>query len=87
MGKVLITYDLCRPGQDYQMLFEAIKSLGPARKILQSTWVVKTSMSATTVKNYLNGYIDLGDKLFVTQFVFWSGVRLSLTDAQWLSRP
>ena len=87
MGKVLITYDLHRPGQDYQLLFEAINSLGPARKILQSTWIVKTSMSATNVKNCLSGYIDLGDKLFVTQFVFWSGIRLSQTDTQWLSRP
>ena len=87
MGKVLITYDLCRPGQDYQLLFKAISSLGEARNILRSVWVVKTSYTAQDVQKFLSKYIDRSDKLFVTQFVFWSGDHLNLTDSLWLSQP
>ena len=82
--KVLITYDLRKPGQDYQKLYDAICSIGQARKILQSVWVVKTSRKVPDIQEYLSKFIDSNDKLFVTQFAFWSGAHLSLADSQWL---
>ncbi len=40
---LIVSYDLNRPGQDYQTLFSAIRSLGGAIKVQKSVWYVDTN--------------------------------------------
>ena len=46
MGTLLIGYDLDKPGQNYESLFVAIKTLGEWWHYLDSTWLVATNRSA-----------------------------------------
>lgn len=78
MRTYLITYDLNKPGQNYSKLFEAIKELGAWANYLSSTWIVKTNLSATQIRDRLNPpVIDQNDGLLV--------VRLQGDWASWLT--
>lgn len=65
----LITYDLNDEGKDYNGLFSAIKSLGQTHKDtkLDSVWFLSTSLTINAINDYLTGYIDKTDRLFITQ--------------------
>lgn len=63
----LITYDLKRPEQNYNDLYESIKNLGEWQHPLESTWVVKISSqySSNYIYNHLRPRINDNDFLFV----------------------
>lgn len=65
MNTILIGYDLNKKGQDYDDLIEKIKSLGAWWHHLDSTWIVKTSHSASSVRDVLGSLIDSNDELLV----------------------
>ncbi len=53
-----ISYDLNNPGQDYDKLIEAIKSLGGWAKIHRSFWYVNSSLTAQDVVTRLWPLMD-----------------------------
>lgn len=63
----VISYDLKRPGQDYDTLYEAIKGLGDWQHPLESTWLVYTDHTANEISQTLRaeGRMDDSDLLFV----------------------
>lgn len=66
MLKVLVSYDLLLPGQNYSGLIQAIKNLGDAFHVLESTWVVRTNLkSCAEVRDRLTPHIDRNDRLLV----------------------
>lgn len=65
MKTYIICYDLNRPGQDYATLIDAIKSYGTWWHHLDSTWIIKTTRSASEVRDHLKAYIDTTDELLV----------------------
>lgn len=76
MPTLLIGYDLNRPGQRYDDLIDAIKSLGTWWHHLDSTWIVDTSLGASQVRDRLSRTIDAGDELLV----------VDVTNRNWASR-
>ena len=60
----IITYDLCKPGQNYDELINAIKTYNWC-KIAESAWVVTTTKKASEIRDHLKSKIDKNDKLFV----------------------
>lgn len=64
-----INYDLHSPGQDYEGLYEAIRSCGAWWHYLGSTWLVDTSLDAKGIFGRLENHIDKND------FVLVIGVR------------
>lgn len=42
---LLVTYDLNKPGQDYEKVHQAIKDLGSWWHYLESTWLVVTTVT------------------------------------------
>lgn len=65
MSTLLIGYDLNK-AKDYPALHNAIKDLGVAWwHHLDSTWLVKTSMTATAARDVLKLHIDADDELLV----------------------
>jgi len=78
MNTYSVAYDLFKPGQNYDGLIAAIKKLGPAIRILRSHWVVRSTKSATQVRDTLKSHIDSGDKLIVIR---WEG------EAAWWGFP
>ena len=61
----MISYDLKSPGRDYSTLFEAIKSFGVWWHYLGSTWMVKSSQSASQVAEIIRQRLDSNDYLIV----------------------
>jgi hypothetical protein len=68
MATLLIGYDLDKPGQNYQRLYDEIKLIDPTYwHCLDSTWLVNTSLAPLEVTNRLLKHMDGNDKLLVTR--------------------
>jgi len=67
MASMIIEYDLCSPGRNYDKLYEAIKAYGEWAHITESTWFIKTSDSCETVRDSLRAHMDGNDRLFVAK--------------------
>lgn len=66
MNTYLICYDLNRPGKDYPKLIDKIKAIGSNWwHYLDSTWIVRSEMTATAIRDALKPYIDANDELLV----------------------
>ncbi len=61
----LISYDLNKPGQNYDDLYEAIKELGIWWHYLDSTWLVKADLNATQIRDHLRKTTDDNDHFLV----------------------
>jgi hypothetical protein len=86
MDKLLITYDLRKPGRDYATLIEAIKSLGRWGHVLESVWTVEAAYSAATVRDHLKQFVDTNDGLFVCRLGLqeWAAYNIPAPVAEYL---
>jgi hypothetical protein len=62
----LITYDLNKSGQNYSLLYEVIKTLGPHIHALESVWFLDSRLATNQVREKLRVVMDSNDLLFVT---------------------
>jgi hypothetical protein len=69
--RFLITYDLLRPGQNYEKLFPALQRIGAVR-VLYSTWVVRGNWSAKQLCDYVYQVVDANDRILVTEMGDWA---------------
>ena len=67
MSTCIISYDLNRPGQNYNPLYEAIKRYDNWWHHLDSTWIIVTPQTAVQVRDNLTQHIDSNDKLLVVK--------------------
>ena len=84
MNTYLISYDLRKPGRNYQGLYDAIKSYGTWGKINDSTWIIKTSDSAVDIRDYLSIQIDYNDSLFIVKTAREAAWRNVKAKTEWL---
>ncbi|MFC7240534.1 hypothetical protein ACFQS4_20430 [Saliphagus sp. GCM10025317] len=85
MSVYSINYDLHRPGQEYDELYEAIKDLGAWWHCLESVWLVDTSSSATDIRDELKQYLDSNDEILVIRLSgSWASRGLSDECSDWL---
>ncbi len=76
MSAYLISYDLHRPEQDYDDLYDAIKGLGTWWHHLDSTWIVKHPGPSVAIRDELKPYLDANDELLVVELTgegAWTG--------------
>ena len=62
---LLVTYDLDKPGQDYNAIHAKIKSLGRWYHPQQSVFYVHTGLSAKQAHDAIASVMDSNDKLIV----------------------
>jgi hypothetical protein len=63
---ILIAYDLRGAGKDYAALHESIKAIGTAWwHHLDSTWIVKTDKTPSSIRDTLKESLDDDDELLV----------------------
>lgn len=62
-----ISYDLIKPGKNYEPLWKALYAIGAVR-ILASQWLVnRTNTTPLAIAQYLVKYMDDNDRIFVTE--------------------
>ena len=84
MATYIISYDLLQPGQNYERLYEAIKSYGIWAKINESLWAVVTTSSAVQIRDNLLAHIDTNDRLIVIKSGVEAAWRNSICKNEWL---
>jgi hypothetical protein len=62
-----VTYDLNRPGKDYDDLYVSIRQLGDYWHELDSFWLVDSSASAKDIYDRLSPSLDKTDRIFVVR--------------------
>lgn len=67
MATYVITYDMRKPGRNYESLYEAIKAYGTWAHVLESAWAIVTSQSAAAVRDNLRRHMDDNDGIFVVK--------------------
>jgi hypothetical protein len=65
MKTIQINYDLRKPGRDYESLYKYLRSYPTRCRPLQSLWLVRTSKSASMVRDELKKHVDRNDKVLV----------------------
>lgn len=79
MNTYIVAYDLRSPGQDYSGLNQTLEAYGVnQKKILNTTWLVKSYEAAETIHAKLSQHLDANDRCTV--------FKLSL-DNWWASMP
>ena len=67
MATHIISYDLRKPGQNYDALYERIKTYDNWAHIAKSTWAVVTAKTAEQVRDNLFAVMDDNDRLVVVK--------------------
>jgi len=83
MAKYLVTYDLSKPGQNYDDLTEHLKAYGTYSHSLQSVWLIVTDKTAKEVREAAQAYMDANDKVLVvglTGEASWRNLRETTSD-------
>ena len=65
MAVQMISYDLRKPGRNYDDLYKAIKAIGTWWHCLESVWLVKTNSTSGDIRTQLQQFIDVNDDLVV----------------------
>jgi hypothetical protein len=60
---IQINYDLRKPGRDYKPVYDYIKSHGVYAKPLASLWLVRTTKTASAIRDELMKLVDSNDKI------------------------
>ena len=78
MSAYIISYDLRKPGRNYDDLYKRIKSYSGWAHVTESTWCVSAyGQTAARIRDYLNDAIDANDRLFVATLsgeAAWQGL-------------
>jgi len=62
----LVSYDLIKPGRNYQPLYDELARLG-AKRVLASEWILRNSSSAYDILVHLVKSIDSNDRMIVNE--------------------
>jgi hypothetical protein len=71
MAVFMISYDLNKHGKDYPALFKAIKDCSSKEPWhgLDSTWLIKSSMSADAISKHIREATDSDDNHLVIEVI------------------
>lgn len=87
MKTYLISYDLLSPTtfNNYTVIGNAIQSFDIWAKPLESLWLIKTTLTAQQIYNYLIKYIRPSDKLLIIHVDNdWISINLSNEVIKWM---
>jgi hypothetical protein len=67
MKRILISYDLMRPGQNYEELWKYLRGFPKAIRPLYSLWLVRSEKTPKKIRDEIinRGLIDKNDKIVV----------------------
>ncbi len=65
MAKQEVSYDLRKPGRNYETLYKRLAEWKAVRA-LQSVWIIETTSTSAAIRDDLARHIDANDGLLVT---------------------
>jgi hypothetical protein len=68
MRSYILSYDLRKPGRNYENLIAAIQKYAQWAKPLESVWIIKANQTASEVRDNLSQHLDPNDGLIVVEF-------------------
>ncbi len=71
MKLFFVTYDLLKPGKNYDELYAALERLG-AKRVLLSVWALTGSHTAVGLRDSLKKHMDSNDRLLVIESADWA---------------
>lgn len=74
----MVSYDLSKPGRNYEDLFKVLKSFDYT-KPLESVWFLSSGLSTTAIRDKIKAVLDRNDHLLVTN--------LTYGDSAWYNLP
>ena len=88
MAAYIVEYGLVNPDKNHPRLSKAIKEKYHYWRILEFTWIIDASESASQIYEYLEDNIDQNDRLFVCQLAGDAALADGFSDkgAEWLER-
>jgi hypothetical protein len=67
MRVLLVSYDLRKPGQNYQPLWDRLAAWGAYRGLLSMWFVESDTVAAEALRDDLSRYVDANDGIFVCE--------------------
>lgn len=67
--KYLITYSLKTPNWNYTGFFSALQSIGPWWHYLDTTWIIKSNLTAQQIHAVLAPHLSRNDLMLVVEIV------------------
>jgi hypothetical protein len=88
MAAYIVEYGLVNPDKNHPRLSKAIKGKYHYWHILEFTWIIDASESASQIYEYLEDNIDQNDRLFVCQLAGDAALAEGFSDkgTEWLER-
>ena len=86
MKTYMVGYDLNKPGQNYDKLIKALQEdFDNWWHHLDSTWIIKTNMTAMKILKKLQPLIDSNDELLVARLQGeWASIGFNDKGTDWL---
>ena len=85
MNTYLISYDMAEGG-DYDALYDAIKAYGTWAHITESFFAVRTTDSATSIRDNLGQHLPNGSRLMVVKSGSVAAWRNAICKTEWLKK-
>ena len=63
----IVSYDLCKPGKNYDDLYKYIRNFSSWAHITESTWFVSSDKSCADIRDEIKNIVDSNDKIFVAE--------------------
>ena len=88
MSTLLISYDLRKPGRNYEDLYELLRSFNSWSRPLQSVWFVKTTNTVETVGKTILNVVDSNDVVLVLDVhtQSWWSSNIPTDAAEWMKK-
>ena len=88
MAAYIVEYGLVNPDKNHPRLSKAIKGKYHYWRILEYTWIIDASESASRIYEYLEDNLGQNDRLFVCQLAGDAALADGFSDkgAEWLER-
>lgn len=83
MARFMVSYDLSKPGRNYEDLYKVLKSFDHVRP-LESVWFLWSSLSREAIREKIKAALDPNDHLLVTSITYSAWYNLKPEVGKWL---
>lgn len=83
-----VEYDLLKPGQNYDGLYDLLRQMGAVRALL-SHWFVESNLTAVQIRDAVYSKLDTNDRVLVTEITqgaAWAFLNLMPPAGDWLKQ-